>query len=87
MHRVDFLPCFPIETSSGVDGNQTTFADAINNIETKVALLRYCYDKDSQASSSIDAGYKSNPTCIIAGDISTSTDNALSCATFDVPGS
>lgn len=55
--------------------------DAIDNIETKVALLKYCHDHKLPVISAMGAGCKSDPTRIIVGDISSSTDDALSRAT------
>ncbi|KAF3768552.1 hypothetical protein M406DRAFT_344685 [Cryphonectria parasitica EP155] len=55
--------------------------DAIDNIETKVALLRYCHDHKLPVISAMGAGCKSDPTRIIVGDISSSTDDPLSRAT------
>jgi tRNA A37 threonylcarbamoyladenosine dehydratase len=55
--------------------------DAIDNIETKVALLKYCHDHKLPVISSMGAGCKSDPTRITVGDIGTSTDDALSRAT------
>lgn len=55
--------------------------DAIDNIETKVALLKYCHDHQIPVISAMGAGCKSDPTRIIVGDISSSTDDALSRAT------
>ncbi|CAG9940527.1 unnamed protein product [Clonostachys rosea f. rosea IK726] len=55
--------------------------DAIDNIDTKVALLKYCHDNKLPVISSMGAGCKSDPTRIIVGDISTSTDDALSRST------
>jgi tRNA A37 threonylcarbamoyladenosine dehydratase len=55
--------------------------DAIDNIDTKVALLRYCWDRKIPVISSMGAGCKSDPTRITVGDIGTSTDDRLSRAT------
>ncbi|ROV91615.1 hypothetical protein VSDG_07896 [Cytospora chrysosperma] len=55
--------------------------DAIDNIDTKVALLKYCHDHQIPVISAMGAGCKSDPTRIIVGDISTSTDDGLSRAT------
>lgn len=55
--------------------------DAIDNIDTKVALLKYCHDHQIPVISAMGAGCKSDPTRIIIGDISTSTDDPLSRAT------
>lgn len=55
--------------------------DAIDNIDTKVALLKYCHDNKLPVISSMGAGAKSDPTRIMVSDISTSTDDGLSRAT------
>ncbi|EGX91046.1 ThiF domain protein, putative [Cordyceps militaris CM01] len=55
--------------------------DAIDNIETKVALLKYCHDNKLPVISSMGAGCKGDPTKIIIGDIGNSTDDGLSRAT------
>ncbi|KAH8661924.1 hypothetical protein BX600DRAFT_382737 [Xylariales sp. PMI_506] len=55
--------------------------DAIDNIDTKVSLLKYCYDHQLPVISAMGAGCKSDPTRIMVGDISTSTDDPLSRAT------
>lgn len=63
-------------------GRAPTFViDAIDNIETKVALLKYCHDHKLPVISAMGAGCKSDPTRIIVGDISSSTDDPLSRAT------
>ncbi|KAH6885376.1 hypothetical protein B0T10DRAFT_564155 [Thelonectria olida] len=64
------------------DGRAPDFIiDAIDNIETKVALLKYCYDNELPVISAMGAGCKSDPTRIIVGDIGTSKDDGLSRAT------
>lgn len=64
------------------DGHKPDFVvDAIDNIETKVALLKYCHDHQIPVISAMGAGCKSDPTRIIVGDISASTDDGLSRAT------
>lgn len=55
--------------------------DAIDNIDSKVALLKYCYENHLPVISSMGAGAKSDPTRIFVGDISTSTDDPLSRVT------
>ncbi|KAI0172561.1 ubiquitin-protein ligase molybdopterin-converting factor [Hypoxylon sp. FL1284] len=55
--------------------------DAIDNIDTKVALLKYCHDHKLPVISSMGAGCKSDPTRIIVGDIGTGTDDGLSRST------
>lgn len=55
--------------------------DAIDNIDSKVALLQYCYENRIKVISSMGAGCKSDPTRIQVGDISASTEDPLSRAT------
>ncbi|EGR46807.1 uncharacterized protein TRIREDRAFT_65672 [Trichoderma reesei QM6a] len=55
--------------------------DAIDNIDTKVALLKYCYDNKLPVISCMGAGCKGDPTKIVIGDIGTSKDDGLSRAT------
>lgn len=55
--------------------------DAIDNIDTKVALLKYCHEHQIPVISAMGAGCKSDPTRISVGDISSTTDDALSRAT------
>jgi tRNA A37 threonylcarbamoyladenosine dehydratase len=55
--------------------------DAIDNIESKVELLKYCYDHKLPVISSMGAGCKSDPTRVSIGDISASTDDPLSRST------
>ena len=63
-------------------GQPPTFiVDAIDNIDSKVALLHYCSFKGLPVISSMGAGAKSDPTRIFIGDISASTEDPLSKAT------
>lgn len=55
--------------------------DAIDNIDSKVALLNYCAKNKLKVISSMGAGCKSDPTKILIGDISASTDDRLSKST------
>jgi len=55
--------------------------DAIDNIDSKVGLLAYCYNNNIPVISSMGAGCKSDPTRIFVGDISTSTEDPLSRST------
>ncbi|KAI9866330.1 MAG: hypothetical protein M1813_001452 [Trichoglossum hirsutum] len=55
--------------------------DAIDNIDSKVALLAYCHNHSLPVISSMGAGCKSDPTRIFIGDISTSTEDPLSRST------
>lgn len=64
------------------DGQKPDFVvDAIDNIDTKVALLKYCHDNKVPVISAMGAGTKSDPTKVTVGDISVGTDDSLSRAT------
>jgi tRNA A37 threonylcarbamoyladenosine dehydratase len=52
--------------------------DAIDNIDSKVALLHYCYKNSIKVISSMGSATKSDPTRIFIGDISATTDDPLS---------
>ena len=52
--------------------------DAIDNIDSKVALLHYCHRNGIKVISSMGSGCKSDPTRVYIGDISASTDDPLS---------
>ncbi|EGS23003.1 uncharacterized protein CTHT_0014830 [Thermochaetoides thermophila DSM 1495] len=55
--------------------------DAIDNIDSKVELLKFCHDNGLPVISSMGAGTKSDPTRVMVGDISASFEDALSRAT------
>ena len=55
--------------------------DAIDNIDSKVALLKYCHVHKIKVVSSMGAGCKSDPTRVFVGDISASIEDPLSRAT------
>ena len=55
--------------------------DAIDNIDSKVALLQYCREHSIKVVSSMGAGCKSDPTSIFVGDISASVEDPLSRVT------
>ncbi|KAK6432884.1 hypothetical protein LTR95_010945 [Oleoguttula sp. CCFEE 5521] len=64
------------------DGQAPTYViDAIDNIDSKVALLKYCHESSIPVISSMGAGCKSDPTRVLIGDISASTDDPLSKST------
>ncbi|KAI1634761.1 hypothetical protein F4809DRAFT_665177 [Biscogniauxia mediterranea] len=69
------------EADAGAGRRPDFVVDAIDNIDTKVALLKYCHDHKLPVISSMGAGCKSDPTRIFVGDIGTSTDDGLSRAT------
>ena len=67
---------------SALDGHEPDYViDAIDNIDSKVALLNFCHKRRIRVISSMGAGCKSDPTRILIGDISTSTDDPLSKST------
>ena len=51
--------------------------DAIDNIDSKVALLHYCRSHSMPVISSMGAGCKSDPTRVFIGDISASAEDPL----------
>ena len=55
--------------------------DAIDNIDSKVALLQCCYRNGIKVVSSMGAGCKSDPTRLCVGDISASVEDPLSRVT------
>lgn len=55
--------------------------DCIDNITSKVDLLHYCHKRSIPVISSMGAGCKSDPTRVVVGDISLSTDDPLSRST------
>lgn len=55
--------------------------DAIDNIDSKVALLKYCHEHGLPVVASMGAGCKSDPTRVLVGDISATTDDPLSKST------
>ena len=61
--------------------NPDFIIDCIDNIETKISLLKFCYDRSLPVISSQGAALRSDPTRIVVGDISTTTDDGLSRAT------
>ncbi|KAI0342540.1 ubiquitin-protein ligase molybdopterin-converting factor [Trametopsis cervina] len=54
--------------------------DAIDNISTKVELLKYCHDKDIKIFSSMGAGTKCDPTRVQISDISNTVYDPLARA-------
>jgi len=67
---------------SGEEGRKPDYVvDAIDNIDSKVTLLRYCHENGIRVISSMGAGCKSDPTRVYVGDISGSTEDPLSRTT------
>ena len=72
----------PWKGSGKVEARQPDFVvDAIDNIDSKVALLAYCHKNGLKVISSMGAGCKSDPTRLFIGDISSSTEDPLSRST------
>ncbi|KAL9130153.1 MAG: hypothetical protein Q9217_001588 [Psora testacea] len=65
----------------GEGGRPDYVVDAIDNIDSKVALLQYCHEHGIKVVSSMGAGCKSDPTRIFIGDISASVEDPLSRVT------
>jgi tRNA A37 threonylcarbamoyladenosine dehydratase len=66
----------------GEAGRRPDFViDAIDNIESKVELLKYCHDQGLPVISAMGAGTKSDPTRVMVGDIGASFEDGLSRAT------
>ena len=65
----------------GKDRKPDYVIDAIDNIDTKVALLQYCHEHNIRVVSSMGAGCKSDPTRVFVGDISASVEDPLSRVT------
>nr|POE59333.1 trna threonylcarbamoyladenosine dehydratase 2 [Quercus suber] len=64
------------------DGQKPDYViDAIDNIDSKVALLEYCHRHAIPIISSMGAGCKSDPTRVFIGDISASAEDPLSRST------
>jgi tRNA A37 threonylcarbamoyladenosine dehydratase len=51
-------------------GNPDYVIDAIDNINTKIDLIKYCFDKKLPVISSMGAGAKADPSRIQIADIS-----------------
>ncbi|ODV88153.1 hypothetical protein CANARDRAFT_5451 [[Candida] arabinofermentans NRRL YB-2248] len=58
-------------------GNPTYVVDCIDNIDTKVDLLTFCYEQKLPVISSMGAACKSDVTRVNIGDISTSDEDPL----------
>lgn len=67
--------------AQGTGGQPDYVVDAIDNIDSKVALLRYCHENKIKVVSSMGAGCKSDPSRVFVGDISASIEDPLSRAT------
>lgn len=71
-----------VQLAPGKDGERPDYVvDAIDNIDSKVALLHYCHTNSIPVISSMGAGCKSDPTRVFIGDISASAEDPLSRST------
>jgi len=69
-------------TLDGGEGPKPSYViDCIDNITTKVDLLHYCHSHSIPVVSSMGAGCKSDPTRVVVGDISLSSEDPLSRST------
>lgn len=68
-------------THDGAGRRPDYVIDCIDNITSKVELLHYCHTNWLPVISSMGAGCKSDPTRVVVGDISMSTDDPLSRST------
>ncbi|KAK9366316.1 hypothetical protein V1509DRAFT_630427 [Lipomyces kononenkoae] len=64
-----------------LEGEPAYVVDAIDNIDTKVDLLEYCYNNKLKVISAMGAGCKADPTRIQIDDISGSAEDPLARAT------
>ncbi|KAF9161048.1 hypothetical protein DFQ27_002695 [Actinomortierella ambigua] len=63
-----------------LSGNPDYVVDAIDNINTKIALLKYCYDHKIPCMSSMGAGAKADPSRVQISDISETFEDPLARA-------
>ncbi|KAI7821935.1 hypothetical protein BC939DRAFT_398420 [Gamsiella multidivaricata] len=63
-----------------LSGHPDYVVDAIDNINTKLALLKYCYDHQIPVMSSMGAGAKADPSRIQISDISETFEDPLARA-------
>ena len=72
---------FEMEDREEMEQKPDYVLDCIDNIDSKVGLLQYCYQHSIKVVSSMGAGCKSYPTRVCIGDISASIEDPLSRAT------
>ncbi|OBZ91476.1 tRNA threonylcarbamoyladenosine dehydratase [Choanephora cucurbitarum] len=73
--------CVDLLSADNVDellsGDPDYVVDAIDNINTKIDLIKYCYDKNLPVISSMGAGAKADPSRIQIADISETFEDPL----------
>lgn len=81
---VEVEDCIDLLNADNVDellgGNPDYVIDAIDNINTKIDLIKYCYDKKLPVISSMGAGAKADPSRIQIADISETFEDPLARA-------
>ncbi|KAJ1675464.1 hypothetical protein EV182_001211 [Spiromyces aspiralis] len=63
-----------------LSGNPDYVLDCIDNIDTKLQLLKYCHDNGIKVISAMGAGMKADPSRVQISDISNTFEDALSRA-------
>ncbi|CAO3662717.1 unnamed protein product [Umbelopsis vinacea] len=72
------IELFSAENASELlEGNPDYVIDAIDNIETKVDLIQYCYEHKLPVMASMGAGAKADPTRIQIADVSNTFEDPL----------
>ncbi|KAG2190483.1 hypothetical protein INT46_011700, partial [Mucor plumbeus] len=78
---VEVEDCIDLLNADNVDlllgGNPDYVIDAIDNINTKIDLIKYCHDKKLPVISSMGAGAKADPSRIQIADISETFEDPL----------
>ncbi|KAI8149507.1 hypothetical protein BJV82DRAFT_662804 [Fennellomyces sp. T-0311] len=76
--RIDL---FTKETADELlSGSPDYIVDAIDNIDTKLDLIKYCYDRQLKVISSMGAGAKADPSRVQIADISETLEDQLARA-------
>ncbi|CEG78632.1 hypothetical protein RMATCC62417_13209 [Rhizopus microsporus] len=76
--HIDLLNADNVDELLG--GNPDFVVDAIDNINTKIDLMKYCYDRKLNVISSMGAGAKADPSRIQIADISETFEDPLARA-------
>ncbi|KAI9255743.1 hypothetical protein BDA99DRAFT_442280 [Phascolomyces articulosus] len=63
-----------------LSGSPDYIVDAIDNIDTKLDLIKYCYDRQLKVISSMGAGAKADPSRVQIADISETLEDQLARA-------
>ena len=81
--RIELFSADKANDQLGLPGGRRPdyIVDAIDNVDSKVALLQYCHKHSLPVISAMGAACKSDPTRVFIGDISTSAEDSLSRST------